>query len=222
MHIVKFWLKNLLKRPFYKRLKFSYQNEPQIRKNVIFVHVPKAAGTSIHNSLFGRLAGFGHSTAERYLSIYGPLDYFSAFKFAFVRNPYDRFISSYEYLKQGGNNSNDSRFYEDYMKSYASFDDFVLNGFAKSSAIQKHIHFRKQSDFLYSGKKCLVDFVGRFENLEKDYIYIKSIVGSESDLKFVNKSNGRNSDQSYLQNEASKKIIADFYKLDFENFGYET
>lgn len=217
---IKFWVKHQIKRVFYNKLKCSYQNQPARQKNVIFVHVPKAAGTSIHNSLFGRLTGFGHSTAERYLSIYGPIDFFSTFRFTFVRNPYDRFVSSYEYLKQGGNNSNDLLFYEKYIKGFESFEDFVLNGFAKNVEIQNHIHFKRQSNFVYHNSRCLVDFVGRFENLEKDYKYIASMIGAEHGLKFVNKTNNRQCFDEYFTRASVKKVISDFYKIDFINFDY--
>ncbi len=218
---IKYWMKYFFKKPFYFKLKNSYQNLPARQKNVIFVHVPKVAGTSVHQSLFGRQAGFGHATAGRYLTIYGPLEFAVAFKFAFVRNPYDRFVSTYEYLKQGGNNSNDLIFYEKYMKNYTDFDDFVLNGFCKRPEIRSYIHFKKQVDFIYIDGKNALDFVGRFENLETDYKYIASIVGVERELIFSNKTNQRQEFNEYLMLEDTKKVISNYYYLDFIKFDYK-
>ncbi len=220
--LLKFWIKSLLKAPLYSKLKNSYQNLPARQKNVIFIHIPKAAGTSIHKSFFGRLSGFGHATGERYLSIYGPLDFFSTFRFTFVRNPYDRFVSSYEYLKEGGNNSNDLLFYEKHIKPYQNFDDFVLNGFLKKTEIQNYIHFKKQVSFIYSGSRCLVDFIGRFENLEKDYKYLSSIIGVEAELQFVNKTSDRRSFEEYFNTSEVKEAISSFYQDDFMQLGYKS
>jgi hypothetical protein len=66
----------------------------------IFVHIPKTAGTSV-------LAGLGadkvfdtHAPAQTYRDVYGDF-YRAAYKFAFVRNPWDRFASSFHFMRDG-------------------------------------------------------------------------------------------------------------------------
>ena len=212
---------NLLKKTYYNQLKYSYQNKPALEKNVIFVHIPKSAGTSIHKSFFGRLSGFGHSPAQRYIKIYGLIDYYASFRFAFVRNPFDRVVSTYKYLSQGGNNSNDKIFFEKYMSKYDSFDDFILNGLKHSKVIQNQIHFRTQCSFIFEKNRCLVNFIGRFENIESDYKYLSNIIGTDSPLMFTNKSNTTSSYTDYYQNKKVIEVIKNIYKCDFEKLGYD-
>ena len=219
--LLKYACINLLKRPYYNKLKYSYQNRPAIEKNVIFVHIPKAAGTSIHKSLFGRLSGFGHSPAHQYIKIYGVFDFYSSFRFAFVRNPFDRALSTYNYLRKGGNNSNDKLFFEKYLSEYTSFEDFVLNGLNKSVEIQNQIHFRTQRSFIYHENRCLVSFVGRFENIQADYEYVSNILGVDKPLVFTNKSTA---EKNYLDNYNNREVvdvITSIYSCDFEQFGYQ-
>ena len=70
----------------------------------IFIHVPKAAGSSVETSeIFedqriktGEYVG-GHTTALEYRETY-PGKFKNYFKFAFVRNPYSRLVSAFSYL----------------------------------------------------------------------------------------------------------------------------
>ena len=66
----------------------------------IFVHIPKTGGVSIGDALFEN-GSPGHRDVTRYRKIFGR-KFWSYYKFAFVRNPFTRLISTYEYLKGGG------------------------------------------------------------------------------------------------------------------------
>lgn len=71
----------------------------------LFIHITKTAGTSVAISLFGELPY--HYTAVQYRVIYGRKTFNRYFKFAFVRNPWDRLYSAYSFLKNGGWNNED-------------------------------------------------------------------------------------------------------------------
>ncbi|WP_293882184.1 sulfotransferase family 2 domain-containing protein [Sphingomonas sp.] len=66
----------------------------------IFVHIPKTAGTSILAALGAEPVFDTHAPARAYARAY-PEFYRRAYKFAFVRNPWDRFASSFHFMKHG-------------------------------------------------------------------------------------------------------------------------
>lgn len=217
---LKLQLKHFLRWGYQKRLRDSYRNQPFADYDMLFIHVPKAAGTAIIDTLFGRSAGLGHASAKKYLQVFGYSHFYSKYRFTFVRNPYDRLVSAYEYLCKGGNNSYDLMFKQNTLDRYADFEDFVLNGLCQERAIQRHIHFRKQVDFLYIGDELAVDFVGRFENLDKDFPYLAAIIGKDVKLEKKNPSQRGKSVAEYYQNPEVAQAVRDFYRDDFDAFHY--
>src|SRR5580658_494468 len=67
---------------------------------LLFIHVPKNAGTSIAAALYGR--SLGHKTAHFYHT--AAVDFFrDAEVFAVLRDPVERFLSAYWFIRnQGG------------------------------------------------------------------------------------------------------------------------
>jgi hypothetical protein len=72
-------------------------------RNLIFVHVPRVAGTSISSALFGPRNTMHHSI--RYYKTVHPRSYESAESFAVLRDPFARFASSYAFVRAGGTKS---------------------------------------------------------------------------------------------------------------------
>ena len=73
----------------------GWPNENQ----AIFIHLPKTAGTSISKAL--GLVTSRHVPAEDYY-VSNPNKFSRFFKFAFVRNPHVRLLSSHTFLRDGG------------------------------------------------------------------------------------------------------------------------
>lgn len=70
------------------------------RRNLIFLHVPRAAGTSIAHALYGQHC-IQHYSA-RYFRAVAPGFWADADSFAVLRDPYDRLASSYAFVRGGG------------------------------------------------------------------------------------------------------------------------
>ena len=67
----------------------------------IFIHIPKCAGNAVQKSLFGEVV-FGHQTIRQYQLALGSSEYRKAWKFAITRDPFERIVSAWRFLKNGG------------------------------------------------------------------------------------------------------------------------
>ncbi|WP_052055837.1 sulfotransferase family 2 domain-containing protein [Myxosarcina sp. GI1] len=197
--------------------------KPFDRHQCIFVHVPKAAGVSICKALFGNFAGH-HTTLSKYQLVFSQSEFDRYFKFTFVRNPWDRVFSAYNFLQKGGLTKEDKRWAAAEIAPFASFDDFVRMGLHKP-IIQKWRHFRPQVDFLLipGSSKLQVDFLGFFENLQEDFQYVvdKLNIHDIPDLKHENATNPHQKlDYKDFYTDKTRNIVAEIYKSDLDIFGY--
>lgn len=71
-----------------------------VRRNLIFIHVPRAAGTSISRALYGPRSKRHHSI--RYYRTVNPGFCEQAQSFCVLRDPFDRFASAYSFVRSGG------------------------------------------------------------------------------------------------------------------------
>jgi len=66
---------------------------------LVFVHIPKNAGTAITKSSSIKFEKDGHHSWMEHQKHLGPEKWNEYFKFAVVRNPWDRVVSNYKYAK---------------------------------------------------------------------------------------------------------------------------
>jgi hypothetical protein len=195
----------------------GYSYKPFDEKMAIFVHIPKCAGISINKALFGNLAG-GHTTLDDYICIFRPEEFSNYFKFTFVRNPWDRLVSAYTFLKKGGLNKYDYNFYQEELSKYEDFNDFVRRWLTPEN-IKKYHHFKPQLHYIVDRyNKVTVDYIGYFENLNEDFHYISNRMNVEFNLKKENSVN-RASYQEYYEPD-TRRIVAEVYKNDIQALNY--
>jgi len=186
--------------------------------NVIFIHVPKTAGSSIEESLGlikARTVGkfrrrfkgdgwysFGHLDVRKRLRKKSlPRDFYNkAFKFCFCRNPYDRAVSHYFYARK--------------RHSHEFPLDVSFIGFTRTLGDYGRM-FRLQT-FYTDGLDF--DFIGRFENLEQDFKKVTRAIGKPCALIKKNETEHKPYWAYYC--EESVRNVAEFYTKDFEFFGY--
>lgn len=184
----------------------------------IFVHIPKTAGLSICQSIFSNY-GAGHYSLSDYQNIFSKRIFNSYFKFTIVRNPYERFESAYDYLKNGGFDDRDRLWAEKNIMVYNDINEFV-QFWLNSKSMFEMVHFKPQANFLKNKSGQInMDFIGRMENLQDDYNFIKKKVGFTADLKKINTTKRKN-DRIQL-NQISKEKVYQMYKEDFEVLKYK-
>ena len=191
----------------------------QKRLKCIFIHIPKTAGTSILKALGKNNGGRNHLSWYVYYT--ARQNYFERFfKFAFVRNPWDRAYSSYKYLRNGGNKQGDIEL-SNLLSQFDSFDDFVIRGLEKGH-FRSHLLFLPQSNFIAGPNgKLMIDFVGRFENIEADFNIIAKKLGLKPILPKENVTISKTKCYKHAYNNSkSINIINEIYKEDIINFDY--
>ena len=188
------------------------------KKSSFIIHIPKTAGTSVTKSIYGTDANYTHYNWED-LKIVLKENFYNYFSFTIVRNPWDRCLSAYEFLRLGGDNEKDRLFYEKNMSAFQTFEEFVKIGLSKKK-IYNWVHFMPQSNFIFSkNDKCMVDYILRFENISNDYDFIKNKLGGSKLLKYkVNRTN--HNYQKFYDNDM-KNIVSDRYYRDIKLLKYK-
>lgn len=197
--------------------KGDFSLKPFDENKCIFVHITKTAGTSVAKSLFNYLPY--HYTAIDYRVIYGRKKFNNYFKFAFVRNPWDRLHSAYRYLQSGGWNEDDKKWFDSNLKQYNDFNDFVKNWLSPSN-IKKHVHFLPQKHFICDNhNNILINYLAYFETINEDFNKIAIQLNIDAKIGHHN----ANTSSSYLDvyNDETKKIVGEIYHDDITLFGYE-
>jgi hypothetical protein len=208
------------------------------RHHFLFVHIAKTAGTSVRSTLnrlrwrdpyfipqfiCSRISGLtGHRIAckiprhAKVIAAYEmlPRDVFDGlFKFAFVRNPWDLQVSSYHHLKRE----------RPHLVGDRDFETFLRYKLDPARPYQYHLDtsIELQSDYLVDlHGKVLVDFIGRFETLNDDFITICQRIGVKPPaLEHKRQAKDRGGYQKYYTPETAE-LVAEHFAADIAMFGY--
>jgi len=206
------------------------------QKKFIFIHVQKNAGISIENIL---LSGFPdckvwHGRHGRALDGLAEMDlrvWQEHFSFAFVRNPWDRMVSWYamidgakknlSFFKRFRKNPFRSELWNYAINNSHDFESFLENCTATvfDLGCNKSFVFN-QADYLTDASgNIVVDFVGRFENLNSDAAHIFNRLGlASASLPKLNQS--RHTHYSQWYNAKTRQLVADRFARDIALFDY--
>jgi len=194
------------------------------RNRILFLHIPKAAGSSITASqlkINKVIHPIRQDGAWREIKELSMEDYY---KIAFVRNPWDRFVSLYFYFF----NMKPDHFAYQYdhttaknIQRFKTFEDFCLNfdDFDRQQPFKK-FHFFNQNLWTHNNGECFLDFLGYFENLNIDI----NCLSKELNIKIkkiphLNISTHKNYKKYY--NDKTINIVASLYKQDIKYFNYQ-
>lgn len=200
--------------------------------NCVFIHIPKTAGSSIRNDFFNKdYIGAYH----RY-----PLKYRNVFSFCFVRHPYDRLISAYNFFHYKIQVTR----YKNLKLSFIEFLAIVIdesidyqesNIYTNVKGFIRHHTIPQTHEF---NQLQYAKFIGRHENLQTDWQKICTIINASYEpLKQNNVSQKHNlytycfqklmpnkyqtyQYKKYINNH-SLTIINQFFDQDFKILNYE-
>ena len=199
-------------------------------KRLVYLEVPKVANCSIKGSMLKQSFQDDYSVQNESLKytvhVLGKR-YKDYYRFTFVRNPFERLVSCYESKyhkdkKMIGTPYMKEMTYEYYLFGYLrkdrGFTNFICRIALIPNAYKDH-HFKPQTSIVYNADgKCNVDFVGRYEHLEKEFekIISKYELGK---LPMYNKTQYKNYMDYY--NVFTARLAYFIYKDDINKFGYE-
>lgn len=149
-HTFKFWAREAIKGALpagsWERLDRARRWRHYRRAGVVFVHVPKAAGSSIATALYGRR--LGHHPARR-LAAEDPASWDALEKFSVLREPVSRFLSAYAYALGGGTRDGAIRWRPEYDDpGLRDVNAFVLDYLARGDLLDKDVVFWPQAHFV--------------------------------------------------------------------------
>ncbi|WP_238946762.1 sulfotransferase family 2 domain-containing protein [Seongchinamella unica] len=176
----------------------------------VFIHINKTGGSSIEKALG---IGLDHSTAlEKYRQL-GAAAWARKFTFTIVRNPWDKVVSHYHYrvrTNQTGLGDRPIPFAEWLQRVYIDRDPFYFD--------QPRMFMPQKQWLVDESGEMLVEFIGRFENLQQDFDSICQRLQVEASLGHA-KPSSRGSYRDYYDAE-SEALVREYFAQDIELFGY--
>lgn len=208
----------------------SYWPKDKSTVPLLFVHIPKTAGISVqkwyrstygkfHKSMHGGLSHPILSEVNKTME-----------SFCVVRNPYDLVYSWYRYKRQMLNETRHKdptelevwdRGFDYWLPRYIEKVNYTTDKSRPGEFNPISPGFSQLSYLKNTNGNIVVNYVLRFETLEKDFEIIKEITGSKNGLGFENQTLITRSNYKNVYSVSNRILIDRIYSEDLEYFGYE-
>jgi len=189
----------------------------------VFVQIPKNASSSIHKILENQTdVHHNHRTYIDILSENDPELIENYYSFAICRNPYDRFVSAYEYMKQNSGG-----------EWNPSFEDAVNEFYSRGTHFytSEDIIFWPQHRFVTIKNIILVDDIIKYEDMNGSWSGVVEKISKDLPPTFSRPSNIIPRENiTYIREERNwedyytpelKEKVYHLYQKDFTLFKYQ-
>ena len=182
------------------------------KEKLIFIHIPKNAGTSIENLFGGDNTGFHHDDINVIKEKF-PEKYNTYRKFTVIRNPYDRMVSWYFYYNIPNLINHLSKFKDhNFDINLLNFTNWVKNPTVYNiSFIDDPKYLKPQNEWIDETVEII-----KFENLNEE---LNNFFNKKINLPNNNKSKHKHYLEYY--NKDTLDFIYNKYKEDFEKYNYK-
>ena len=210
---------------------------------LLFVHVQKTGGSTISGLLYRNIADLKLYRAKHGFAadgIYELPGWEDLYKFAFVRNPWDRLVSWYTMINDASRirwyqtitNKTRKKHYNQFRnnplwryvrENSNDFSSFIRNCTGEIAVEQgsRYSFAFNQLDYVSDRDgNTLVDFLGRFESFDKDLAVVLNNLDIASEV-IPRKNVSKHDHYSNYYNAETRELIRDRFKKDIDFFGYE-
>jgi hypothetical protein len=130
------------------------------------------------------------------------------FKFAFVRNPWERLVSEFEFILNRPRHGRHNR-----VKQLNSFSEFIQMQIPRPDAYQYNMLCDRKG-------MLLMDFIGKLENLDRDWATVCDRIGVAKQTLPRKKVIARAPYQAYYD-EDSIQLVAKHWAREIDKFDYK-
>jgi hypothetical protein len=162
------------------------------RSTILFIHIPKAAGTSICMALYG-MPTLGHQKIRDWHSWF-PRSSRRITTFSVMRDPVDRFVSAFHFLKKGGITPEDEVFGKEVLGSFRDPDELAeaMRKEEFRKRIFSQIHFIPQVEFLMDNEGGIsIDHLLPMERMDLVEGYLSRVLDREVTIPLLNYSESK-------------------------------
>ena len=196
-------------------------------QGVLFTHVSRTGGTAIVDCLRGSLPDCKsilgqHAALAEARAVLGD-DFAQAFKFAFVRNPWDRFVSWFALIGQATRTDETelARLADPESAHWKRFDAFLEKWAAKETQIDgvRRRELSQWAQLVDAEGVLLTDDFGRFESLAEDAVRLFARAGIAS-LTLPKMNSSRHHHYSAYYSAFGRELVEHAFPEDVVQLGY--
>ena len=175
-----------------------------VGRQYAFVRIPKTGSQTIQSLIKSSWPHLKATVAQETVNI---ADWNTAFKFAFVRNPWDHLVSWFFFaIKEGS--------FKDWVKLGCPYENELFDHPSQPENIFSQLEWIANEN-----DKILVNFVGRLENIEEDIKSIGKKIDIEiEDIPKLNTTNHKHYTEYY--DKECIDLVYEMCKKDIDTFEY--